>query len=920
MTPPSPVYTPQKLVLIKAGSYDYAEVELSGSLQIVGPNNTGKTVLISTLQFLYLDDRRQMNFGEHTHPETWNFYFPNQYSYVLFESLGARGIFVLGWRGQSKRLGGDPQRFCYQGPFDPIDFLNEKGQVREPTDVNDRLGLKGYAVINSDAEHRDMLLLPTKGEPLGMGGAGLVALQQNAQYPQFRETLKNLLCLSTITQDQMRERLLMLAGLPTGKQAHALDVRKLFGDDYERLLALKRKLKSFKDNVPQIDRLVKSYAEREQLRGEQMYLWMHMRAKQTEFQEAHKAQIASLQERINTTGQGVAAAKAEVERLRGEVKALSETKGATNAKLEQIRSQSELFKNFEEDLARGALANTQNEIRRLEKQLEDAASETREAADAKIEHFRRQVKHRAANIDHFDRALVTVLRRDLDDATLAPLTRLFNFELLHLPVGDEGICLHNREGLVAQLSALSQRVESGVYRDPNVELRLPTSGQSLAELADLEAARAQLREDKKTLQHWEGVLKSITERESIEDKLNNARTRETKQGEQLFGWDLLLKLKAEEPTLRAALKETTAEMLGNEEKIATQEKERAQHESAKASAEYAIRDENQHYSDVMQRHRQCIWPDFAATTNIVTPTETPPDQFDPLVTYFFNRQERLAELDRQLQKSLYVVESQLSTDYTGADEAETIRNLRDELEALPDREDTLRRDWEHQFHELRATFDEVLRALNDIKSAADKLKRSLSRVQVSNLKELSMEVIEQVDIVGSLRTLSRIEQPGLFDDSVSIEATLRAFRQKLEENPLLRYSDLFTLRFTVTGADGKQHHYQDFRQIESHGTSITIKVLFNLLVLRGLLRESPSSGRLCQVPFFLDEIHSLDAANRRAVLRMARELGFIAITAAPETVSEVDALYFLQPKEGRIVLRRRHRMGVKSRAPRTATT
>ena len=53
---------PQKLILINAGRYDYAEVELGGTLQIVGPNNTGKTSLINTLQFLYLDDRRQMDF------------------------------------------------------------------------------------------------------------------------------------------------------------------------------------------------------------------------------------------------------------------------------------------------------------------------------------------------------------------------------------------------------------------------------------------------------------------------------------------------------------------------------------------------------------------------------------------------------------------------------------------------------------------------------------------------------------------------------------------------------------------------------------------------------------------------------------------------------------------------------------------
>ena len=645
MTSPSTAYAPQKFVLINAGSYDYAEVELRGSLQIVGPNNTGKTTLINTLQFLYIDDRRQMNFGEHTHQETCDFYFPNQYSYVLFESLGARGTFVLGWRGQSKIVGGDPQRFCYQGSFDPNDFLNEKGQVREPPDVSDRLGMKGYALIKSDAEHRDMLLLPTRGEPQGSGGAGLVALQPNAQYPQFRETLKNLLCLSTITQDQMRERLLMLAGLPTGKQSYALDVRKLFGDEYDRLLELKQKLKSFKEHVPQIGLLVESYDERERLRGEQMYLWTHMRAKRDEFQEAHNAELASLRARIEAAIHGAEAAKTAAEESRDTVKALSETKGALNTQLAQIASQTERFKNFEEDLANGILANTRSEIQKLEKQLEDAAAETREAADAKIERYRKQIEQRATLIEQFDHAMITVLRRDLDDVTLASLAGLFNFELLHLPVRDGGIRLDNREGLLAQLAALSQRIQSGVYRDSNVELPLPANERSLAELADPEAVRAQLREDEKSLKHWERILESIIERESIEKNLNKARLREADCSEQLFGWKQFQKLKAEEPVLRDELNRTMAAMRTAEERSASRGKEREQHEKAQQAAELSIEKQTERYDDVMDSWRECNWPDFAGTTNIMTPSETPPDRFDPLVTYFLSRLKRLADLD-----------------------------------------------------------------------------------------------------------------------------------------------------------------------------------------------------------------------------------------------------------------------------------
>ena len=126
----------------------------------------------------------------------------------------------------------------------------------------------------------------------------------------------------------------------------------------------------------------------------------------------------------------------------------------------------------------------------------------------------------------------------------------------------------------------------------------------------------------------------------------------------------------------------------------------------------------------------------------------------------------------------------------------------------------------------------------------------------------------------------------------------------------MRFAELFTLAFTVVGADDRAHTYHDFRQIESHGTTVTIKVLFNLLLLKNQLRKDD-----CQVPFFLDEIQILDPANRHAILDTARKLGFIAITAAPEAVSEVDALYFLQPRKGSIVLRQKHRVGVKLRSP-----
>lgn len=119
---------PIKIILIQAGKYDYAEVDLDGTLQIVGGNNVGKTTLINTLPFLYVDDRSKMSFGRYSLDETLAYYFRSQYSYVLFECRTLRGQAVIGWRGTSKPSGGDPQRFCYLGPYRREDFLLKRDE------------------------------------------------------------------------------------------------------------------------------------------------------------------------------------------------------------------------------------------------------------------------------------------------------------------------------------------------------------------------------------------------------------------------------------------------------------------------------------------------------------------------------------------------------------------------------------------------------------------------------------------------------------------------------------------------------------------------------------------------------------------------------------------------------------------------
>lgn len=160
---------PTKIILINAGKYDEAEVSLDGAIQIVGRNNAGKSTLINTLHFLYIDDRSKMSFGPYTFDQTLDYYFINEHSYVLFECRTLRGQVVIGWRGASKASGADPERFFYLGPYRREDFFDERNRVRKPAEINTRLVEREYQSLKKPAEHRAILLSSAAHRNNGLG-------------------------------------------------------------------------------------------------------------------------------------------------------------------------------------------------------------------------------------------------------------------------------------------------------------------------------------------------------------------------------------------------------------------------------------------------------------------------------------------------------------------------------------------------------------------------------------------------------------------------------------------------------------------------------------------------------------------------------------------------------------------------------
>jgi hypothetical protein len=106
--------------------------------------------------------------------------------------------------------------------------------------------------------------------------------------------------------------------------------------------------------------------------------------------------------------------------------------------------------------------------------------------------------------------------------------------------------------------------------------------------------------------------------------------------------------------------------------------------------------------------------------------------------------------------------------------------------------------------------------------------------------------------------------------------------------------------------DGRTRQYDGLRNIQSNGTSITIKVLVHLVLIGDLLRDAD-----VRIPFYLDEASSLDERNLQGIVRTATDLGFVPVLASPSESTAVPNIYYLQSDEERVYLGPEHRVDLR---------
>ncbi len=877
--------------MLHAGRYDYAEVEIDAPLHLVGPNNVGKTSIIAALQFLYLDEQRQMHFARSLE-ETRRYYFPDPNSYILFECRTPAGFQVMGVHGLGPLKGYDFERFVYTGRFEKQDFLDDQRRILPADEIKRGLALKGF--MRLEPRHLRAALTGL-GESRGVD-LGLVPLKNRGSYNRFRTVFRNLLRLSHLRQDELKTLILEINA--SDFQQIEIDLERRYSDNYRRVKMDALELAELRDLEPEIRLLIEQDGERQLLRSRLPVIWEQLGTRFSERQEELRASRAAIALDIENIEQEEQEVSQRIGENRGEIKETVARLGVLEENLRELARDQEKFREFVPEWVEQQRENLEKEIEKLGMRLRFAADQPAQRVEQRLEKENAELLRHRRLLEDMEFVACAWLRQKFQPDELSRMFRILNPHLLGLKTGDNGdIIIRDEDRLARELEQLLENMTPRMFSSGGCDVLLENlSSPDLAAYSDPGEIKDRISELERSVRHLGEILEAARDAKKLRARISRKRKERDDITRRLIEYENY-KIKLEKSvTWKQELDELTQKDARLNRELEEDEKRLARLAASRQEAgirAQAVEKEIRRLQDSMsQVSTMPPRPEWEKGD-----IEDLPEALEDLMQIYLNEFAREEELSRAISRGLALIEKRTYGKYPADNERAVLDRLLEELEALDERERAVRELWTSIAVGLRSAFKGLDQDLETLKSRVDQMNRALKKVSVSNLARLRLQVAERPEWTKRIREIARSEEMPLFSDPVNTSSALEQLGELLSQHPRVELSDLFDLHFEVYGSGGEVRSYHHLENIESHGTTITIKVLINLILLRGLLGRKSA-----RIPFYLDEVSSLDHNNLSAIVKQAGSLGFTPILASPEAMAVAENIYFITEQGKRVVI------------------
>lgn len=905
----------KRIIFIRAGRYDYAELELGKSAHLVGDNNVGKTSLIESLQFLYIGNFNEMKFGNYKWEETQRYYFNSDQSYILFECMTNKGKYVtVGLHGRGVLQSYNVERFTFSGLYQKDVFVLADNHVRPFDDVKMKL--------DEDARHfRILEAKDVRSSVLGslddtQVSLGIVPLRDEGKYGKFSHLFRNLLRLNNMTQQDIKETLLEVHDQFRKKE---INLAVEYGSEFARARLERDKLNELKRILPDAQKLKEQWGMHTSTRKDIPAFYQHLERIKTETIQRLRADEKRFGDAAHQADEKIGQLKISQTAIGKVIKDLAGKHAVAQNNLSTLAKKEQSLQGFVASLEREALRNLGSQISGLQGKLY-ANTDPVEVIQQDIQKLNCKLKNLQSNHDNFALLAGTALKVHFTDAEIHDVFRVLNPVLLSAPLQQGSIEVSDEAGALKYLYAIRDAIRNGVFEWNGTKIHLSSLPDTNEVLHDLESIKAEIKTIKAKFEKKTSELTVAQNAAAVNKQIEELSAQAQVIQKQFNDWDVYLEELEKKPEWESLVKTLASE-------IELKEAEALQIENEKSGlSDQLIRQKNSAeqaglYIEKVYKEKYVL-PDASWPVGLMDPSWT--DDFHQAAAIYREMHDTNISTGKEVENILEGIRRSAPSagdHFVGTSLEEQIEAVITTLDSIQKIEESCKEIWEGCVVGLRTSFSHILKDLDSLREKMRSFNQHLAGVSISNLKRISLEIEERKDHTKKYRDM--ISNDGtLFAGLAESAKAIEEISKMIEGDPIIRLADLFGVRFIIEFEDGSKKTFSDLSSIESNGTTIMIKALINMILIRDMMRPSVIKSGEMSIPFYLDEANQIDPKNLKQIVDTATRLGFCPVLASTIPVAVAENLYFVQwADKGKAVLdsHRRIRREVKQEAIEDAT-
>ncbi|CAN7773363.1 chromosome partitioning protein ParA [Cupriavidus necator] len=889
----------KRMIFIRAGNYDYAEVDFEGSIHLVGRNNVGKTSIISAVQFLFIGDQSDMRFDGYSLEDTRRYYFKHPTSYILFECLSSEthSYVTVGLRGLGPIGSYRFERFAFPGRFEREMFIDEAEKVRDFEDVKaDILEQRKHFRMLEPKDLRNALTGVWEDRRLNLG---IVPLRDGAAQERFVHLFRNLLKLSKMEQETIKQTLVEVYRREFTKPT--IDLQKDHEASFAKLEKENRSIQQLEQIKPHIDDLKAALETQGRTRATLKPMYAALLAARDMEEAKLQGEKLAADEVADKFGE-------RQEKLVRQASELGRTQINIGVRLTAIAQASKevsdlekAFEGFDPDFEAVAVNNLKNDIERLQQKYYTSAEKVSDI-QGDITKLEAERAEKVRLRDRHDKLFGAYLVKEVGENQVKDVFRVLNPRLLEQEVGEEGITVSDSDALVSALNHVDRLIDADERRFEGHGIGFPMNivPGTKGVIPDVEQLAADIQALDEKIRMRQATLADALERESLQRTIKEKEDARDQGVRKMEAHVVFQQKKRDVEGIREEERQLTAQrddaMARNQDIVL--EQGRLATEFAQAQAKQV---------DIAGRLARIMRENFDIPAGEWPDGDTA--QFDGIPYAALAERYRgscvaEANASEKVSQRLSFIEATMMDGLVGSSPEEKAQSAVEALDSLDEKRASYDNLWSALVTQIKSSIGEMLGDVSRLKDKVAEFNRRLSNVPVSNLKSVSMEVVENRDRIRSYQQL--FNSDGLFGGEAETK------RAVAEVSNLIRgatgkvtLQELFGIEFVVEYANGKTKHFPKLDTIESTGTTMMIKALVNMVLMRDMMKKD----RKYSVPFYIDECNMVDEINLKGLAQTALSLGFMPVLASTMAVAVAETLYYVHwAREGRAVIEPKNRV------------